>query len=292
MVLKAEPVVPQAKPPTAVNRQLQTRKFPRDSKIVLKAAIGSLQDLDYTIDVLNSDIGLITASRTTEEKKADVSPDTAPVDASVNPEEAGKKDWVTGCVSALMIGLVVGIFAVVLGNIFRGSDNDLVDRYYQAAKGKNITHILRLPADNPIPDPSEYNRLINYHLKTDNDFSSNLCNFMRNGYPDGFGVDIFTVNSLKKIWKNEKRKKFREHIALNFYDYKKDKKNLKINFKIGTVKCPKKISRPKLVFEINYYKDYLFIKQIYEYFLPQKKFFTATDVVKWYEKKYYRKELN
>jgi len=124
MVLKAEPVVPQAKPPTAVNRQLQTRKFPRDSKIVLKAAIGSLQDLDYTIDVLNSDIGLITASRTTEEKKADVSPDTAPVDASVNPEEAGKKDWVTGCVSALMVFLVVGIFAVVLGNIFGGSDNE------------------------------------------------------------------------------------------------------------------------------------------------------------------------
>ena len=102
--------------------------------------------------------------------------------------------------------------------IFRGSENDLVDRYYQAVKGKSVGHILRLPADNPIPDPSEYNRLINYHLKTNNDFSSNICNFMSNGYPDGFGVEIFTVNSLKKIWRNEKRKKFREHIALNFYD--------------------------------------------------------------------------
>ena len=89
MVLKAAPSAPQAKPPTAVNRQLQTRKFPRESKTVLKAAIGSLQDLDYTIDVLNSDIGLITASRTTEEKKADVSPDTAPVDAGVDLEDSG-----------------------------------------------------------------------------------------------------------------------------------------------------------------------------------------------------------
>ena len=176
--------------------------------------------------------------------------------------------------------------------IFRGSENDLVDRYYQAVKGKSVGHILRLPADNPIPDPSEYNRLINYHLKTNNDFSSNICNFMSNGYPDGFGVEIFTVDSLKKIWRNEKRKKFREHIALNFYDYKKDKKNLKFNFKIGTVKCPKKISRPKLVFDVNYYKDYLFIKQIYEYFLPQKKNFTASDVIKWYDKKYYQKEVN
>ena len=55
--------------------------------------------------------------------------------------------------------------------VFRGSENDLVDRYYQAVRGKNVGHILRLPADNPIPDPAEYNRLINYHLKTNNDFS-------------------------------------------------------------------------------------------------------------------------
>ena len=176
--------------------------------------------------------------------------------------------------------------------VFRGSENDLVDRYYQAIRGKNVSHILRLPADNPIPDPTEYNRLINYHLKTNNDFSSNICNFMKNGYPDGFGVEIFTANSLKRIWRSEKRKKFREHITLNFYDYKKNKKNSKFNFKIGTVKCPKKISRPKLVFDVNYYKDYLFIKQIYEYFLPQKKFFTASDVIKWYEKKYSQKDLN
>ena len=188
--------------------------------------------------------------------------------------------------------ILVGIAKSNRVEIFRGSENDLVDRYYQAVKGKNVGHILRLPGDNPIPDPTEYNRLINYHLKTNNDFSSNICNFMKNGYPDGFGVEIFTANSLKRIWRSEKRKKFREHITLNFYDYKKNKKNSKFNFKIGTVKCPKKISRPKLVFDVNYYKDYIFIKQIYEYFLPQKKNFTASDVVKWYEKKYSRKELN
>ena len=108
------------------------------------------------------------------------------------------------------------------------TENDLVDRYYQAVKGKSVGHILRLPADNPIPDPTEYNRLINYHLKTNNDFSSNICNFMKNGYPDGFGVEIFTVNSLKRIWRNEKRKKFREHITLNFYDYKKNGRRLRV----------------------------------------------------------------
>lgn len=164
---------------------------------------------------------------------------------------------------------------------FRGSENDLVDRYYQAAKKIGANHIMRLPADNPIPEPSEYNRLINYHLKTSNDFSSNICNFMQNGYSSGFGVEIFTINSLEEIWKNEKREKFREHLALNFYDYEKDRINTKFNFQVGTVKCPRQISRPKLIFDVNYPKDYLFIKKIYEYFWPKKKNFSAEDVVKW-----------
>ena len=124
MVLKAAQVAPPTNSSTAVNRQLQTRKFSRDSKIVLKAAIGSLQDLNYTIDVLNSDIGLITASRTTEEKKADVSPDTAPVDAGVDLEDSRENDLISGCVSVLMIGLFVGLFAFVLSNMFGGSDDD------------------------------------------------------------------------------------------------------------------------------------------------------------------------
>ena len=62
-------VLAQNKPSTAVSRTLQTRSFPTDVKTTLKASINALQDLDYTIDVLNSDVGLITASRTTEEKK-------------------------------------------------------------------------------------------------------------------------------------------------------------------------------------------------------------------------------
>ena len=60
--------------------------------------------------------------------------------------------------------ILVNIAKLNKVEVFRGSENDLVDRYYQAIKGKNVSHILRLPADNPIPDPREYNRLINYHL--------------------------------------------------------------------------------------------------------------------------------
>lgn len=172
--------------------------------------------------------------------------------------------------------------------IFRGSENDLVDRYYKAIIKMNLKHVLRLPADNAIPEPSEYNRLINYHLSSKNDFSSNLINFMGNGYPDGIGIEMFTIKSLKKIWKYEKRKKYREHLAKNFYDCANKLKKRKFNFRIGTVKCPKKISRPDLLFDVNYRKDYLYIKKIYKNFYPKINF-SIKDVIRWHDKNYLKK---
>ena len=64
---------PTVKPPTTIARAMETRTFSKDMKTVLKAAINALQDMDYTINVLNSDVGLITASRTTEQQKSELS---------------------------------------------------------------------------------------------------------------------------------------------------------------------------------------------------------------------------
>ena len=100
-LVTANVVFTQNKPPTAVSRTLQTQNFAADTKRTLKASINALQDLDYTIDVLNSDVGLITASRTTEQKKAEVSSDGVDpgpssqnnkLDGEIDAEEAAKKE--------------------------------------------------------------------------------------------------------------------------------------------------------------------------------------------------------
>ena len=170
-------------------------------------------------------------------------------------------------------------------SFFRGSENDLVDSYYKAAIHFNANIILRLPADNAIPEPTEYHRLIKYHLKSKNDFSSNICNFKNNGYPNGIGVEIFNFKALEKIWKFQKNKRFREHVALNFYDYNKKKPYKKFRFKLGTIKCPSRISRPELVLEVNYKKDLILIKKIYHFFRKNKNF-TIYDVINWYDNNY------
>ena len=126
-------ILAQGKPSTAVSRTLQTRNFPVDVKTTLKASINALQDLDYTIDVLNSDVGLITASRTTEEKKAEVSTDgveTGPAPkpmktkAEFDAEEAAKEEHRQACLRTIGITFVAVFFVVLLGAIFGDKDDD------------------------------------------------------------------------------------------------------------------------------------------------------------------------
>ena len=123
----------QNKPSTAVSRTLQTQSFPVDVKTTLKASINALQDLDYTIDVLNSDVGLITASRTTEEKKAQVTTDETesgpapkPIEtkAEFDAKQAAEEQQRTACLKWIGIA-VVAVFAVILlGAIFGDKDDD------------------------------------------------------------------------------------------------------------------------------------------------------------------------
>ena len=105
------PQKPTVRPPTTVSRAMETRSFAKDMTIVLKAAINALQDMDYTIDVLNSDVGLITASRTTEQKKSELSTDGSDVERFSEFEKA--------CLTLFAIFSV----AIILDMIFGGDDD-------------------------------------------------------------------------------------------------------------------------------------------------------------------------
>ncbi len=102
------------KPPTSVARAMETRAFPGDLKSVLKASINSLQDMDYTIAVLNSDIGLITANRTTEHRKAALA------------DEKPEGELTDGQKACIALG-AVAVIAIIAAAIF-GDDGDDDDR--------------------------------------------------------------------------------------------------------------------------------------------------------------------
>ncbi len=107
------PQKPTVKPPTAVARAMETRSFTKDMKTVLKASINALQDMDYTIDVLNSDIGLITASRTTEKGQASLSLD--------NPNN--NNNQVSRLGQLIPVVFIAGAVIILFNLIFGGDDD-------------------------------------------------------------------------------------------------------------------------------------------------------------------------
>ena len=83
--------------------------------------------------------------------------------------------------------------------IYAGSENDLLERYYQAALTSKTDFIVRLPADNATPEPFEIDRIIDHHLSLGRPgFSSNLASIKNSGYPNGIGAEIFDFSLLSK----------------------------------------------------------------------------------------------
>ena len=173
-------------------------------------------------------------------------------------------------------------------NLYRGSEDDLVDRYYQAAKTFNATIVGRLPADNPIPEPYEIDRIIEHHIQSNYAFSSNLSEVYGNGYPDGIGAEIIDFTALETVWKECNNPELREHVHLNFFNYI-DQKQADKRFSVGTIECPENFRRPEIILDVNTQEQYEFIKQIYEYLYDDNPYFHITDILNWYDQIYLKK---
>ena len=172
--------------------------------------------------------------------------------------------------------------------IYEGSENNLVERYYYAAKKFKTDIIVRIPGDNCTPEPKEIDKIINFYKKYKKPFfASNLSNILNNGYPDGIGAEVFSISLLEDLIKKKLTKEQKEHPHINFFNYKKDKEIDTSWCKVRTITCPQKFRRPDICLDVNTYKDYQFIKKIYDNLYHKKKNFNITDIIKFinHEKK-------
>ena len=139
---------------------------------------------------------------------------------------------------------------------FRGSETNVLERYYQTAVFFNLKHIVRLTGDNPLIDLEILQDLIEKHLKNNADYSTNKseCN---SGLPEGIGAEIFTFLALEKSWKDGTKEHHREHV--NEYILENPEK-----FKILFVKVKEKslILCKDLRLTIDTKKDFDFVKNI------------------------------
>jgi len=127
---------------------------------------------------------------------------------------------------------------------FRGSAEDVLDRYYQCAKTHQFGHIIRLTGDNPFPDLEVLNDMVQLHLAMNADYTHSL------GYlPTGVGSEIIQFEALEKSWRLGKEAHHREHV--NEYIIEKRR-----NFKICELTVNQSKTAPELRFTIDTIEDY------------------------------------
>jgi spore coat polysaccharide biosynthesis protein SpsF len=94
--------------------------------------------------------------------------------------------------------------------VYKGSLEDVLERFYFTAKDENPGLIVRLTSDCPLIDPVVIDNVINYALENDCDYASNTLNPT---FPDGIDVEVFKFSALEKAFLEATLRSDREHVT-------------------------------------------------------------------------------
>ncbi len=93
---------------------------------------------------------------------------------------------------------------------FRGSEGDVLDRYYRAAQHCRADSVLRITGDCPLIDPEIVERILCVYRDGRWDYVSNT---IVRTFPDGLDVEVFSFDALERAWLQATRMSEREHVT-------------------------------------------------------------------------------
>ena len=162
------------------------------------------------------------------------------------------------CIADLFDGLGVPVF--------RGSEADPLDRYYQAASHYGVQHVVRIMADCPLVDPEVVDEVIAKYFDGGYDF----C-YLGGEFPTGLDTTVFSYKALERCWKEAQRQSERDHITF----YMTNNPDL---FNIGVYGKFKGLLHHRRV--MDHEADYNLVVEIYKALYKPGKVFGAEDVLK------------
>lgn len=138
--------------------------------------------------------------------------------------------------------------------VFRGSLDDVLDRYYQAGKHYKTDVIVRITGDCPLCDAEIIDRTVSKHIKDHNDFTATA--YLGNEtFADGLDVDVFDFSAIKTSWEKARLSYQREHVGQYITANAKD-------FKIGHIENSENLSSKR--WTLDEPNDYEFLKAVYQ----------------------------
>ncbi len=138
---------------------------------------------------------------------------------------------------------IIELEAVHCGvKVFRGSEEDVLSRYYHAAKENSLDTIVRITSDCPLIDPNILDEIIQYYIKNEHAIVSNAGSDLSNRtYPRGLDTEVFSFDVLQQAFFDAKEKYQREHVTPYIYEtagsayyYKNDKDYSKFRWTLDT----------------------------------------------------------
>lgn len=104
--------------------------------------------------------------------------------------------------------------------VYRGSEEDVLSRYYYAAKENAVDVIIRITSDCPLIDPHIVDQIVNSYKNNNYDIVSNAgADLSTRTFPRGLDIEVFSFKSLEKAFRNADRQYQREHVTPFIYEY-------------------------------------------------------------------------
>lgn len=94
--------------------------------------------------------------------------------------------------------------------LYRGSEEDVLDRFYQAAIVHGVQSIVRVTPDCPLHDPVVIDAVVSEYLRGGYDYAANTLTYT---YPEGLDVEVFSFHALERAWKEAAKQSDREHVT-------------------------------------------------------------------------------
>lgn len=146
-------------------------------------------------------------------------------------------------------------------NVYKGSEYDVLDRYYKAASKFKADVIVRLTSDCPLIDSDIIDEVIQLYLTSIEtiDYASNT---LERSFPRGLDVEVFSFEALEEAYQKANLESEREHVTPYIY-------NKSNRFTVANLKCREDLSNHR--WTVDTIEDFELIKRIIEVTYPDTK---------------------
>ena len=135
--------------------------------------------------------------------------------------------------------------------VFRGGEQDVLDRYYQAAGAHHAEAIVRITSDCPLVDPDVIDRVVNAFLDARPDYASNT---LERTYPRGLDTEVIASNALERAWRQATEPYQRVHVTPYLYENPDLFRLLSVTNSQENSNCRWTVDTPE---------DLIFVRQVY-----------------------------